>query len=110
LRIGIDVLIQDGAMLDEIIFNEIYLVRIAFYLFCPRTFERLIFKILWDLQGIVQHKQYLQDFERDKLILGSFSLRTEAIFLLSYVHFALKNSEYTSLFSSYARQRTQKWW
>jgi len=85
-------------MLDEIFFNEIYLVRIAVYLFCPRTFERPLFKFFWNLQGIVRHKQYLQDFERDKLILSLFSLRTEAIFLLSYVHFALENREYTPHF------------
>lgn len=38
LRIGIDVLIQDGAMLEKVIVNSIYLVLIVFYLFCPRTF------------------------------------------------------------------------
>jgi hypothetical protein len=55
-------------------------------------------------------KEYLQDSERDEFILGSFSWRTEAMLVLSYVHFALENSEYISLFSSYATQRTQKWW
>jgi len=70
----------------------------------------MLFKILWNLRGILRHKQYLQDIERDKLILSLFSWRTEAILLLSYVHFALENSEHSSLFSSYATQRTQKSW
>lgn len=89
-------------------------MKVIWYALCfiysvQGLFERVLFKIFWNLQTFIRHKQYLQDFERDEFILGSFSWRTEAIFLLSHINFALENSEHSSLFSSYATQRTQKW-